>query len=125
MRKPLRLLATAAVLSRTSRSPAAPSAVSPHLKLPKGNPIFTDNGLTLKAEASYAGLGNLDTSRHRGHLGGNRSARCCGGNRSARCCGPVGAGLLPTWPEPPGMTRVCQWRVRVGRRGTQFGDGER
>jgi hypothetical protein len=58
MRKPL--LAIVTVLVTAMAFAAAALAAAPHLK---GNhPIaFTDNGLTLTAQVSYAGLGNFDT----------------------------------------------------------------
>jgi hypothetical protein len=59
MRKPL-LLAIATVLVAAGAFATAASATQAHLK---GNhPVsFTDNGLTLSASVSYAGLGNFDT----------------------------------------------------------------
>jgi hypothetical protein len=60
MRKPLRLVAIATVLVAAAAFPAATLAASPHLK--GRNPVlFVDNGLTLTATVSYAGLGNFDT----------------------------------------------------------------
>jgi hypothetical protein len=61
-------------------------AVSPHLK---GNhPLsFTDNGVTLTATVSYAGLGNFDTLQ-------TLSAT---GNVTATCTNPAGA------TQPPGQ----------------------
>jgi hypothetical protein len=63
MRKPVRLLAIATVLVAAMAFAAAASAVSPHLK--GKNPVaFTDNGLTLTATVSYAGLGNFTTQQN-------------------------------------------------------------
>ncbi len=61
-------------------------AVSPHLK---GNhPIsFTDNGLTLTATVSYAGLGNFDTVQ----------TLDATANPTATCTNPAGAN------QPPGQ----------------------
>jgi hypothetical protein len=60
MRKPLRLVAIVTVLVAAAAFPAATLAVSPHLK-GKNPVLFVDNGLTLTATVSYAGLGNFDT----------------------------------------------------------------
>jgi hypothetical protein len=63
MLKPLRLsiVVSALAVAALVFAPSA-SAVSPHLKGGvKNNPAFTDNGLTLTAVVSYAGLGNFDT----------------------------------------------------------------
>src|SRR5262249_36316992 len=63
MRKPLRLVAIATVLVAAAAFPAATLAQNAHLK--GRNPvIFVDNGLTLTATVSYAGLGNFDTLQH-------------------------------------------------------------
>jgi hypothetical protein len=63
MRKPLRLLAIAAVLVAVVAFPTAATAASPHLK--GRNPVsFTDNVLTLATTVSYAGLGNFDTQQN-------------------------------------------------------------
>jgi len=60
MRKPLRLVAIATVLVAAAAFPAATLAQNAHLK--GRNPVlFVDNGLTLTATVSYAGLGNFDT----------------------------------------------------------------
>jgi hypothetical protein len=54
------LLVTAAALTVVALAAGPALAVSPHLK--GKNPVrFTDNGLTLTATVSYAGLGNFDT----------------------------------------------------------------
>jgi hypothetical protein len=61
MRKPLRLVAIiATVLVAAAAFPAATLAQNAHLK--GRNPVlFVDNGLTLTATVTYAGLGNFDT----------------------------------------------------------------
>jgi hypothetical protein len=54
------LLVLAAAVTVVALSAGQALAVSPHLK--GRNPVlFTDNGLTLTATVSYAGLGNFDT----------------------------------------------------------------
>jgi hypothetical protein len=85
MRKHL-LLAIATVLVAAGAFATAASAGSAHLK---GNhPLsFTDNGLTLTATASYAGLGNFDTLQ-------TLSAT---GNVTSTCTNPAGA------TQPPGQ----------------------
>lgn len=61
-------------------------AVSPHLK--GKNPVaFTDNGLTLTATASYAGLGNFDTEQRVDATA----------NPTASCTNPAGQ------TQPPGQ----------------------
>jgi hypothetical protein len=86
MRKRVRLLAIATGLVAAVAFAAAASAVSPHLK---GNhPVtFTDNGLTLTATVSYAGLGNFTTQQ-------NVAATA---NPTATCTNPAGAN------KPPGQ----------------------
>jgi hypothetical protein len=63
MRKPLWLLALAAVLVAAVVFPATASAQNPHLK-GRNAVAFTDNILTLTASVSYAGLGNFDTQQN-------------------------------------------------------------
>jgi hypothetical protein len=61
-------------------------AASPHLK--GNNPVsFTDNGLTLKAGVSYAGLGNFDALQ----------VLTATGNVTSTCTNPAGA------TQPPGQ----------------------
>ena len=64
----------------------APSAIAanPHVK---SGPSFTDNGLTLTATVSYAGLGNFDTVQ----------ALSAMGIPTATCTNPAGA------TQPPGQ----------------------
>jgi hypothetical protein len=81
-----RLLGLATVLVAVVAFPAAATAASPHLKNP--NPLlFTDNGLTLTATVSYAGLGNFDTVQTL-----NATA-----TPTASCTNPAGA------TQPPGQ----------------------
>jgi hypothetical protein len=86
MRQPLRLLAIATVLVAAAVFPAAALAVSPHLK-GRDAVSFTDNGLTLTAKVSYAGLGNFTTLQ-------NVTARA---NPTSSCTNPAGA------TQPPGQ----------------------
>ena len=80
-----KFLALATVLVAAIAFPAAASAGNPHLKNP--NPLlFTDNGLTLTATVSYAGLGNFDTVQTV-----NATAQ-----PTASCTNPAGA------TQPPG-----------------------
>jgi hypothetical protein len=80
------VVAAAAVIAVVGLSASQALAVSPHLK---GNhPVaFTDNGLTLTAAVSYAGLGNFDTLQ-------TLSAT---GNPTAICTNPSGK------TQPPGQ----------------------
>jgi hypothetical protein len=88
MRKVLRLVAIPTVLVAAVAFPAAASAGNAHLRNNvKPNPSFVDNGLTLSATASYAGLGNFDTVQ-------NLSASA---NPTASCTNPAGA------TQPPGQ----------------------
>jgi hypothetical protein len=59
-------------------------AVNPHVK---SGPSFTDNGLTLTAKVTYAGLGNFDTTQ----------TLTATGNPTATCTNPAGA------TQPPGQ----------------------
>jgi hypothetical protein len=65
-------------------SAQAALAVSPHVK---SGPSFTDNGLTLSATVSYAGLGNFNTEQ----------VLTAQGNPTATCTNPSGAN------KPPGQ----------------------
>jgi hypothetical protein len=77
------LVATGVVLGLTATSALA---ASPHLK--GNNPVsFTDNGLTLSATVSYAGLGNFDTLQK----------LTATGQPTATCTNPAGA------TQPPGQ----------------------
>jgi hypothetical protein len=66
----------------------ATSALAQNAHLKGRNPIsFTDNGLTLSATVSYAGLGNFDTTQ----------VLSATGNPTATCTNPAGA------TQPPGQ----------------------
>jgi hypothetical protein len=82
-------------------------AASPHLK--GNNPIvFTDNGLTLSASVSYAGLGNFDTEQ--------RVAATA--NATATCTNPAGQtqppGQNPAEVDVPGSTAVPKSDIKNG-----------
>jgi hypothetical protein len=82
-------------------------AQSPHLK--GRNPVsFTDNGLTLTATVSYAGLGNFDTLQVL-----NASA-----NPTATCTNPAGAtqppGQNPAEVDVTGSTAVPAGAIKNG-----------
>jgi hypothetical protein len=86
MRKPLRLVAIATVLVAAAAFPVATLAGSAHLK--GRNPVmFVDNGLTLTATVSYAGLGNFDTLQ----------TLVATANPTSTCTNPAGA------TQPPGQ----------------------
>jgi hypothetical protein len=86
MRKPIRLVAIATVLVAAAALPAATFAQNAHLK--GRNPVlFVDNGLTLSATVSYAGLGNFDTLQ----------SVTATANPTATCTNPAGA------TQPPGQ----------------------
>jgi hypothetical protein len=88
MRKHVRLLGIATVLVAAMALASAASAGNPHLKGGvKPNPAFTDNGLTLTAKVSYAGLGNFTTQQ-------NVAATA---NPTSSCTNPAGA------TQPPGQ----------------------
>jgi hypothetical protein len=82
-------------------------AVSPHLK--GKNPVqFTDNGLTLTTTASYAGLGNFDTTQVV-----NATA-----NPTATCTNPAGQtqppGQNPAQANVSGSTTVPATDIKNG-----------
>jgi hypothetical protein len=86
MRKPLWLVAIATVLVTAAAFPAATLAQNAHLK--GRNPVlFVDNGLTLTATVSYAGLGNFDTLQ----------TVDATANPTSTCTNPAGA------TQPPGQ----------------------
>jgi hypothetical protein len=82
-------------------------AVSPHLK--GNNPIvFTDNGLTLTASVSYAGLGNFDTLQRLDATA----------NPTATCTNPAGQtqppGQNPAEVDVTGSTAVPAGDIKNG-----------
>ena len=82
-------------------------AASPHLK--GNNPIaFTDNGLTLTATVSYAGLGNFDTLQ----------TLDATGNPTSTCTNPAGAtqppGQNPAEADVSGSTAVPAGDIKNG-----------
>jgi len=83
------------------------SAASPHLK--GRNPVvFTDNGLTLTAQVSYAGLGNFDTLQRL-----DATAQ-----PSSTCTNPAGAtqppGQNPAEADVSGSTAVPAGDIKNG-----------
>lgn len=109
MRKRVRLLAIATGLVAVLAFAAAASAGSPHLKGGvKPNPAFTDNGLTLTASVSYAGLGNFTTQQ-------NVAATA---NPTATCTNPAGAnkppGQNPATANVTGSTTVPASDIKNG-----------
>ena len=101
MRKPLRLLVIATVLVAAILLPITATAASPHLK--GRNPIsFTDNGLTLSAEASYAGLGNFDTLQVLTATGNTTSLCTNNGGNQAPGQNPAPVTLVGATPVPAG-----------------------
>jgi hypothetical protein len=81
MRRPLVALVVPLVLCVFATQAMA---VSPHVK---SGPSFTDNGSTLTATVTYAGLGNFDTTQ----------TLTATGNPTATCTNPAGA------TQPPGQ----------------------
>ena len=82
-------------------------AQNPHLK--GRNPVvFTDNGLTLTARVSYAGLGNFDTLQ----------VLAATGNPTATCTNPAGAtqppGQNPAEVDVRGATAVPRGDIKNG-----------
>jgi hypothetical protein len=82
-------------------------AASPHLK--GNNPIvFTDNGLTLTATVSYAGLGNFDTLQTLNATG----------DATATCTNPAGQtqppGQNPAPVDTQGATAVPRGDIKNG-----------
>jgi hypothetical protein len=82
-------------------------AASPHLK--GNNPVlFTDNGLTLTATVSYAGLGNFDTLQ----------TLDATANPTATCTNPAGAtqppGQNPAEVDVTGSTAVPAGDIKNG-----------
>jgi hypothetical protein len=81
---------------------SAALAANPHLK--GRNPVsFTDNGLTLSATVSYAGLGNFDTLQ----------VLTATGNPTATCTNPAGA-TQPPGQNPAPVTTTGTTPVNAG-----------
>ena len=109
MSRPIRRLAIATALVAALAAPAAALAGNVHLKGGvKPNPAFTDNGLTLTATVSYAGLGNFDTQQ-------NVDARA---NPTASCTNPAGQtqppGQNPAEADVTGSTTVPAAKLKNG-----------
>jgi hypothetical protein len=107
MRKPLRLVAIATVLVAAAALPATTLAQNAHLK--GRNPVlFVDNGLTLTATVSYAGLGNFDTLQ----------ILDATANPTATCTNPAGAtqppGQNPAEVDVTGSTAVPAGDIKNG-----------
>ena len=104
----MRRIAIAAMALLAVGLTASPAlAASPHLK--GRNPIsFTDNGLTLTATVSYAGLGNFDTLQ----------VLDATGNPTATCTNPSGAnqpaGQNPAEADVTGATPVAAGDIKNG-----------
>jgi hypothetical protein len=75
-------------------------AASPHVK---SGPSFTDNGLTLSATVTYAGLGNFDTTQ----------TLTATGNPTATCTNPAGA-TQPPGQNPASVTLTGATSVPAG-----------
>lgn len=102
MSKPLRLLiAIATVIVAVTAFPSVASAQNPHLK--GRNPVaFTDNGLTLSATVSYAGLGNFDTLQVLTATGNTTSICTNQGGNQAPGQNPAPVTLVGATPVPAG-----------------------
>jgi hypothetical protein len=107
MSKPLRLLTIGSVLVAAVVFPATASAQNPHLK-GRNAVAFTDNGLTLTASVSYAGLGNFDTLQ-------NVTASA---NPTSTCTNPAGTtqppGQNPAEVDVTGSTAVPAGDIKNG-----------
>jgi hypothetical protein len=99
----MRRILLVAVLALATATIAAPVAlaVSPHLK--GKNPVaFTDNGLTLSASVSYAGLGNFDTLQVLTATGGTATTCTNNGGNQAPGQNPAPVSLVGETPIPAG-----------------------
>jgi hypothetical protein len=97
----------AAVFLTLLMGSTAAMAASPHLK--GRNPVsFTDNGLTLTAKVSYAGLGNFDTLQ----------TLDATANPTSTCTNPAGAtqppGQNPAEVDVTGSTAVPAGDIKNG-----------
>jgi hypothetical protein len=104
MRKALVVLVVPLTLGLVAN---AAMAANPHLK--GRNPVqFTDNGLTLSASVSYAGLGNFDTLQ----------VLDATANPTATCTNPAGAtqppGQNPAEVDVTGSTAVPRGDIKNG-----------
>jgi hypothetical protein len=102
-----RITITMAALLAVGLMASPALAASPHLK--GRTPIsFTDNGLTLTATVSYAGLGNFDTLQ----------VLDATGNPTATCTNPAGAtqppGQNPAEADVTGATPVAAGDIKNG-----------
>lgn len=104
MKRPA-MLAVAAVAVIALAGQAA--ATSPHLK-GKNPVVFTDNGLTLSARVSYAGLGNFDTEQRVDATG----------QPTATCTNPAGQtqppGQNPAEADVSGATAIPAGDIKNG-----------
>ena len=89
---PKKAMVTAAVLALLSGTAAYASSV--HLKPPNSSPAFTDQGLTLQATGTLAGLGNGDILVQLTALA----------NPTGSCANPSGTGQQPPGHNPAPVT---------------------